>query len=778
MAYWLAPRTGAVEGARESAFIKRFAPPYWTVNFPRPAMASVVATAPDALRVDAAFYGSGDLVGLIWDAADGWSHPLLAYETARDFRRCRLRFRWRSGGVKPLDAVDGPTLTIEGRDAGGAPRSWYVRLWNYAQGDPEDAAVTLDFGALAGGFALPGEADPVWAGDVDRMFLSLVPPGYDRGSSPFATVREGWAELTEMRCEGAGSVLAVGDVRLPEHGLSLATGYDDGYNQTPERLVRQIAALGYRGDILHYVGMSHYFRLARVGDRLEVALTDGALNAPCIAWHRSFAACAREAGLGVVWSLSYEVLDAHCPDAWKQRAANGDRALTGWEPPSTLLSPAHDAAMAYLQAVAQAFAGLGQDAGLAPKFQVGEPWWWIMPDGRICLYDAAARTVFGGDPIAIPDVRGALDAGQTALLDAAGAVLAASTAALVAAVRAVAPETVAHVLTYLPTVLDPAAPEAKRANMPLGWAKPAFDVLQLEDYDWVTEGRRARTAAGVAAAGARLGYAPAEQHYLSGFVLNATDAAEHWPRIEAAARAAQGRGTAAVFVWALPQVTRDGFTTFDREEEDEDMQAFDDVAFPLGIGREASVAPAFSTQIVESLSGHERRSSDWADARLRFDAGPGVRSEADMADLVAFFRARRGAARGFRFTDPFDSRSAPLGQAVSAIDQRLGLGDGRTSEFALAKRYGEGADAQVRFITRPVAGSIRLAVDGVEQAAGWSHAGQGVIVFDVPPAPGAVLTCGFRFDVPVRFASDTLDINRATFAAGEAPSVPLVEIRE
>ena len=45
------------------------------------------------------------------------------------------RFRWRSGGVKPLDAVHGPTLTIEGRDADGAARSWFVRLWNYAEGD-------------------------------------------------------------------------------------------------------------------------------------------------------------------------------------------------------------------------------------------------------------------------------------------------------------------------------------------------------------------------------------------------------------------------------------------------------------------------------------------------------------------------------------------------------------------------------------------------------------------------------------------------------------------
>src|SRR3546814_16984312 len=68
-------------------------------------------------------------------------------------------------------------------------------------------------------------------------------------------------------------------------------------------------------------------------------------------------------------------------------------------------------------------------------------------------------------------------------------VLAASTAALTAAVVDEAPGAITHLLVYLPTVLDPKAPEAKRANVPLGWASPAFDVLQLEDYAWVTEGR-------------------------------------------------------------------------------------------------------------------------------------------------------------------------------------------------------------------------------------------------------------------------------------------------
>ncbi|HEY0621769.1 DUF2460 domain-containing protein [Sphingomonas sp.] len=759
MGWWLAKeRTVQAEGV-----ISRFDPRFWTVNFPRPMMAAVTATAPDALRVDAVFYRQDDLAGLIWEAEDRHDHPLLAYETSRDFRGCRLRFRWRSGGVVALDAVNGPVLTIEGRDASGAARAWYVRLWNYAQGTPEDALVSLDFAAIDGGFMLPGEADPVWAGDIDRMFVSLVPEGYTAGDAALAAPAEGWAELSGIAVEGPGAVLSIGEVVVPEHGLSICSGYDDSYHLTPARLLRNALQLGYRGDIVHYVGMSHYFRLEAASGGYYASLTGGALNAPCAAWHRDFADRAKALGFGVIWSLSYELFDAHCWNDWKQRAADGSPGLTGWAPPSALLSPAHGGAMAYLHAVARAFVWIAQGAGLSVKFQIGEPWWWVMPDGRLCIHDDAAKAALGDPPE--QNVRGDPDTG---VLDAAGALLAASTAALGAAVRAEAPDAELLLLAYLPTVLDREAPELKRANLPVGWASPAFDVLQLEDYDWAAAGNRVASAKGIALAQARLGYPVERQHYFAGFVLNGADA-HQWRGIADAAEAARRRGVAATFIWALPQVIRDGFVTFDQED---DVQAFDDVLFPIALGREAEVAPEVSTAILTSAGGHEARNAAWAQARTRYDVGPGVRSEADIRELLAFYRARMGPARAFRLRDPFDDCSNDEGEP-GATDQLIGAGDGEAQGFALVKHYGDTA----RRITRPVAGSVRVAVDGVETAAFELGAG-GMVVLDTPPGEGAVVTAGFRFDVTVRFAEDSLAVNRATFMAGAAPSVPLVEVRE
>ncbi|SBV33939.1 conserved protein of unknown function [uncultured Sphingopyxis sp.] len=764
----------AAEPHHRKGWLKRFDPRFWTVDFARPMMASVTSELPGALRVEAVFYRKQDLAGLIWESEDRWDHPLLAYETKRDFRHTQLRFRWRSGGVKPLDALHGPTLTIEGRDAAGSPRAWYVRLWNYAVGTAEDAVVTLDFDALDGGFLLPGEADRVWAGDIDRMFISLVPPDYDGGDGALPAPVEGWAEMSAIACSGSGSVLAIGDVVMPEHGLGIAGGYDDSYHLTPARLVRQMVQLGYRGDVVHYVGMSHYMRLEAADGAFHASVAGGALNAPCAAWHAGFAAACEAAGLGVIWSLSYELFDAYCPDEWKQRASDGSPALTGWEPPSTLLSPANGEAMGYLQAVARAFVAIGAAAGLAPKFQVGEPWWWIAGEGRICAYDAATTAALGSASVPIADVRAALDAPQLAMLDALGALLAGSTAALLAAARdaAGAAGLMSHLLVYLPTVLDPAAPALRRANVPLGWAAPAFDVLQLEDYDWVTGGRGAETARARAAMAVRLGYPIEEQHYFSGFVLLPEQRAG-WAAIADAARAAQRAGVAHTFVWALPQVARDGFVAFDGED---DVQAFDAVDFPLAIGREAVVATEFSTQIVSSPSGHEQRASEWAEARMRYDAGPGIRSEADVRLLADFFRARRGAARAFRFRDPFDSSSASDGGLPAADDQLLGLGDGVRREFALVKHYGAGDAGQARPIRLPVEGSVRVSVDGIETAA-FLVTDDGAILLDAAPAAGIAVRAGFLFDVPVRFAEDRLEASRATFLAGELASVPLVEVR-
>ncbi|MCA0903609.1 DUF2460 domain-containing protein [Qipengyuania aquimaris] len=768
MAFWLAKeRTD-----QHKDWIQRFDPRFWTVNFPRPMMASVVTTGPDALRVDCEFLHEGELAGLIWESEDTLDHPLFAYKTERDYSHCILRFRWQSSGVLPLDAVNGPTLTIEGRDAAGQARSWYVRLWNYAAGSPQDAQVELKFSSLEAGWSLPGET--VWPKDIDRMFISIAPSGYVQGSSEqLAEKAVGAVSLTAIEAEGDRASIEIGDAMVPPHGEQIATAYDDSYNQTPARLLRTAENLGYRGRIVHYVGMSHFMSLLPSGTT-HLADPTGELAIPARRWHESFFAEALAMDFAPIVSLSFELFDAYCPPEWKQRAHDGGEALTGWEPPSTLLSPANPEAMQFLQGVATRFVDLLTSAGGAALFQIGEPWWWVRPSDRApCLYDPLAITALPSGADAITDMRAAMDNGQIGYLDAAGALLAQATADLAQAVRDAAPASAEILLlAFTPTVLDPEMPELHRACLPAGWAAPAFDRLQLEDYDWLTSGRDALRRSAYAFVDQKLAYPPADTDYLSGFVLDPADAKAFWPSIDAALDEARDRDVDQRFVWALPQIARDGYVRLP-PLEDSEMQAFDDVAFPLSLGRETRISPEFSTTIAVTSSGHERRNALWSDARMQYDVGPGVRSQKELVTLINFFRARYGPARGFRLRDPYDFSSRDGDGDPTMTDELIGQGDGVQASFQLVRNYGD----QTRLISRPVEGSIVVSIDA-SPASGWAHVGKGEIRFDTPPPAGSVIRAGFLFDVPVRFAEDRLDISGATFAAGEAPSVPLIEIRE
>lgn len=784
MAFWLAEAGDRLK----HDWVKRFDPRFWTVNFPRPAMAAVTTEGAAKLRVDCVFYQRQDLAGLIWESEDRWDHPLLAYATARDYRGLTLSFRWQAGGsLKPLDAVYGPTLTIEGRDENGQPRTWYVRLWNYAAGTAADAWVTLDFDDLAGGFLLPQEADPVWAGDVDRLFISLVPPSYDGSAAVLSQPAEAWVELSHIHCEGGGASLRLGDAFARPHRLRMATGYDDLYNLTPERALRNMVQLGYREWTNHYVGMSHYFRLGwSAADGRFVAEAAGEkLNAPCKKWHGDFFRRAGALDFRVIASLSFELIDMHAPENWKQRAHDGSPALTGWEPPSTLLSPANTAAVDYLASVAGEFCALQAAAGLPVHFQIGEPWWWSGLGGarKPCFYDAAAESAYTAEtgrpvPPRHQDVTETVNADQGLYLDWLGGKLGAACLHLRDAVRAAHPNAWVGLLFYTPQVIDDGAPMLARVNMPGAWNYPAFDVLQVEDYEHVTAGNWGAHERGLALVDARFGYPKAKQHYFAGFVLKAEDRSQ-WGAIARGIEDGALRNFAETFVWALPQVMRDGFAWFAQENEgEEDVGGFHDVSFPLAVGLRASGGPEFSTTVIETASGFEQRNVNWGDARLRYDAGLGVRSEADLLLVLEFFRARRGRAYGFRFRDPLDFSSAPAGAAPTPTDQALGTGDGVRTGFHLLKRYGEIDGGNVRRITRPVQQSVRVAVNGLEQLEGWTLGTAGEVRFTQAPPPGSVVTAGFLFDTPVRFASDQLDISAAGFRAGEIPSIPLVEVRE
>jgi uncharacterized protein (TIGR02217 family) len=206
--------------------------------------------------------------------------------------------------------------------------------------------------------------------------------------------------------------------------------------------------------------------------------------------------------------------------------------------------------------------------------------------------------------------------------------------------------------------------------------------------------------------------------------------------------------------------------------------AFHEVRFPDNISRGARGGPERRTQIVELASGDEERNASWANSRRRYDVAYGIRRADELASVVAFFEARGGRLHGFRYKDWADYKSCLPSQAVSATDQPVGTGNGSITSFALLKRYTSGAQGWTRAIAKPVAGSVRLALNGVEQMSGLGvDTSTGVVSFDAPPGAGVAITAGFAFDVPVRFDTDTLDVTLDIERLGSITSIPLLEIR-
>ncbi|MEL6236328.1 MAG: DUF2460 domain-containing protein [Pseudomonadota bacterium] len=208
--------------------------------------------------------------------------------------------------------------------------------------------------------------------------------------------------------------------------------------------------------------------------------------------------------------------------------------------------------------------------------------------------------------------------------------------------------------------------------------------------------------------------------------------------------------------------------------------SFHDVRFPADISLGSTGGPERRVEIVALANGFEERNAPWAHSRRRYDAGLGVRSLDALAEVIAFFEARGGQLYGFRWKDWADFTSGLPSASPAPTDQTLGVGDGAQASFRLSKRYLSGPASYDRPIAKPVAGSVRVALDGAELAEGSDFsvdAQTGWVTLSTPPANGAALTAGFAFDVPVRFDTDRIATSLSAFEAGEAPSIPVIEVR-
>lgn len=212
----------------------------------------------------------------------------------------------------------------------------------------------------------------------------------------------------------------------------------------------------------------------------------------------------------------------------------------------------------------------------------------------------------------------------------------------------------------------------------------------------------------------------------------------------------------------------------------------DDVRLPEDWSRGSSSGAGWLTNAVRLASGEVDREERWEDPLSQYDIGHNIKSRDEIAALRSFHKARRGASRAFLLKDEVEFTSAADGRSdPDAEDQpllrpgtALSTGNGVLTVFSIVKRYSDAGGSYDQPIKWPVAGTVLVAKNGVPFVGGFTvQRGAGTVTFAVAPANGVVLTCGFEFDVPVRFTDDVLPVLHENPAQGSANQIALEEVR-
>ncbi|MDF3048231.1 MAG: hypothetical protein K0R73_1349 [Candidatus Midichloriaceae bacterium] len=193
---------------------------------------------------------------------------------------------------------------------------------------------------------------------------------------------------------------------------------------------------------------------------------------------------------------------------------------------------------------------------------------------------------------------------------------------------------------------------------------------------------------------------------------------------------------------------------------------FSNIRFPEHLSLGAIGGPIFSTDIVTTKSGNEQRNIDWLHARNRYNIATSVKNKDDFALIILFFRIHKGRGIGFRFKDWVD---------YSASGQLIVFSQKGIREYQLIKTYIVQDQMDIRVITKPVLGTVKINIRGNTQYKYNVDYDTGIVTFEEDLPEGLEIKADFEFDVPVRFDTDELKIISMD-VQDAAVEIPLIEI--
>jgi uncharacterized protein (TIGR02217 family) len=745
--------------------IRRFEPAYWDIDFNLECSATIITTSANAWRLKGLFRSNKCLVGAFFRSKDRYGHPLYSYEQKADWTNCVLAFDLTYSGCPVINDLVRP-LVMVATDMSG--QQWYIHLKNFmTAGSPSSTSGSFSINTNTAKAGLSATDTVPW-NFIDNIYIGFANTSYDKFAA-LAPITETamQADMTNISVTGTNVNIGFNTTAQTAHGLRMADGYADSYPMTPERIVNQLVKLGYRGQVVMYVGFTQFTSVTWNGGlgRFQIDTAKPKVNVPTQQWFTDYCTRLATNSMGMTMSVSFEILGTLCPDAWVQKDYAGAAGKTGWNPASNFVSPSSTPGMQYLKDVAVAFVGLGVAAGATTKYQVGEPWWW--PGGYDnngpCFYDANVVAEYlsaTGQPVPTPYLQTIYSdyssAPQTAYLTWLQGKLGSATLSLKTAVQTAYPGTQCGVLFYTPTITNPIAPMLKLVDFPAtAWASPAWDFIQVEDYEVIEFGNFVQQRLDLDVPIKDLGYPLAKCQYFSGFnLLDATTFI--WDKIDYAIwQAIVLKGYPEALVWARPQVCRDGWV-YNTDKYASYAAAVAAPSYPVfppinALGWGVHRTPSFNNLISDHVSGKEVRSPRAVYPRWEFDLTYEAlfsKNPNTYQQMLSFFQSMAGKDGRFWFTDPENN---------TATAQFIGTGDGFRTTWALVRSVGS-------IYEEPIGGVNALTevrINGVVQSGStysvWYNDRWPSIKFNTPPANAATITATFSYYFLCRFANDNMN---------------------
>lgn len=577
----------------------------FTINSNYESSAAITSTSEDNFTVTGTFRTRQDLVGVYWNSKDAITHPYISYGERYDYRDVIFECDVDWGGCL-FDEVGAFTSTFTIQMTDGS--IYYPITANFLNYDGNTPHLKIDFNNIVikeGGSYIDRRGNVVQVTSPLRLDTSsikfimfvLVPEYYaspeynQQGIAYYEIIRN-----TDYYCSFTNITVTNGKISnerltLEPHNYRLCEGYDDFYNMNPYRICKEMRKLGYAEWLDLYIGASHYYeKSGEIGDLIPVTTnpdefghtrTEKMVLDTSIPLNKAFEAwldCYSRELLAndcpnLVISVSMENLQ--CPTSWRQRDSRGNYAMTGWVPSTFFYSPCNEDILPYMQSVSEACLDIVVDNGLPPILQLGEAWWWwneyVDPTNKSpCFYDAATKAKYQHEfGKAMEEYLTPYETFDTDMVDWLNQQIVDYSWGIREVVKSNKYTNGKYMaLFFPPSVLDTDRVPAmmQRANFLTGiYSREQLDVLQIEDYDWVTGNptdpehiERDRSHHHEAyEIGEQLGFTKDRQHYFGGFVQYPENAIEFWRLIKKAMDDAIDLNFAEVFVWAGSQVRRD-----------------------------------------------------------------------------------------------------------------------------------------------------------------------------------------------------------------------------